>query len=573
MEENRKNKVAIYIRVSTQMQVDRDSLPMQRKDLVAYSQLILNTDDYEIFEDAGYSGKNTDRPKFQEMMGKLRSGAFTHLLVWKIDRISRNLLDFASMYNELKELGVVFVSKNEQFDTSTAMGEAMLKIILVFAELERNMTSERVTATMISRASNGQWNGGRVPYGYSYDPIKHEFSINESEAEHVRFIFSRYEKDNSLVRLARALNDDGVRTRLGYAWTPTSVNIILRNVFYCGDYLYNVRREGDRQKVKNSSEWVTSTDHHPAIISREQQENVTKMLEANQRLRIERDQVAKRVKHIHIFGGILFCGKCGSMMYSSPVGKRDGWVHSIYHCNNRRKSLKLCDQMTISDTKVGEFAFNLVLNMINMQKSFNTETTINDLERSILCGEPFSRMSGISNEDLSDLHTLLSSGKIRGKIYGKGADISVPAKTPKSDIAKLKTRREKVMRAIDRLRSLFLYSEDSMPEKDFIIQREKLEEELDEIDQQLSVIENDPGDSENDEVFMQKSSEFIIAKNLSGRNYVYYKRLAKSVEPSVLRTFIEMVYDKIVLIDCDVQSVKFKNGISLTFLYEKSPEH
>ena len=145
----RKQKVAIYIRVSTLYQVDRDSLPMQRKDLIAYASLILGIEEYEIFEDAGYSGKNTDRPAFQEMMQRIRKGEFTHVLVWKIDRISRNLLDFAEMYEELQDLRVTFVSKNEQFDTSTAIGEAMLKIILVFAELERNMTSERVTATMI----------------------------------------------------------------------------------------------------------------------------------------------------------------------------------------------------------------------------------------------------------------------------------------------------------------------------------------------------------------------------------------------------------------------------------------
>ena len=154
----KKTKVAIYLRVSTTHQIDKDSLPMQRKDLIAYCSLILGTDNYEIFEDAGYSGKNTDRPAFQDMMKRIRNGEFTHLLVWKIDRISRNLLDFAEMYEELQRLRVTFVSKNEQFDTSTAIGEAMLKIILVFAELERNMTSERVTATMISRANNGLWN-------------------------------------------------------------------------------------------------------------------------------------------------------------------------------------------------------------------------------------------------------------------------------------------------------------------------------------------------------------------------------------------------------------------------------
>ena len=97
----RETKVAIYIRVSTIHQVDKDSIPMQKKDLIAYCQLILGTDNYEIFEDAGYSGKNTDRPAFQNMMGRIRKGEFTHVLVWKIDRVSRNLLDFAEVYEEL----------------------------------------------------------------------------------------------------------------------------------------------------------------------------------------------------------------------------------------------------------------------------------------------------------------------------------------------------------------------------------------------------------------------------------------------------------------------------------------
>lgn len=187
------NRVAIYIRVSTTQQVDRDSIPMQRNDLAAYAKLMLQTEDFVIFEDAGYSGKNTDRPSYQKMMSQIRSGLFTHLLVWKIDRISRNLLDFAAMYAELKELGVIFVSKSERFDTSTAMGEAMLKIILVFADLERNMTAERVYATMISRANQGLWNGGRVPFGYAYDRDTKTFYFREDEHELAVMIHDKYE--------------------------------------------------------------------------------------------------------------------------------------------------------------------------------------------------------------------------------------------------------------------------------------------------------------------------------------------------------------------------------------------
>ena len=136
-----KPKAALYIRVSTHWQVDKDSLPVQRKELINYCQYALGINEYEVFEDAGYSGKNTERPAYKKMLEKIRAGEFSHLLVWKLDRISRNLLDFAAMYDELKQLGVIFVSKNEQFDTGSAMGEAMLKIILVFAELERKVTS------------------------------------------------------------------------------------------------------------------------------------------------------------------------------------------------------------------------------------------------------------------------------------------------------------------------------------------------------------------------------------------------------------------------------------------------
>ena len=150
-----KRKAALYVRVSTKYQVDKDSLPLQRKKLKEYCKMY-DIEEYQIFEDDGYSAKNTDRPNFQKMMDCIRKGDYTHLIVWKVDRVSRNLLDFATMYQELKERKVTFISLNEQFDTSTPIGGAMLKIILIFAELEREMTSERVTAVMLDRAEIGR---------------------------------------------------------------------------------------------------------------------------------------------------------------------------------------------------------------------------------------------------------------------------------------------------------------------------------------------------------------------------------------------------------------------------------
>ena len=219
-------KVAIYIRVSTQYQVDRASLPVQREELIAYCKYVLGIDNFEVFEDPGYSAKNTDRPDYQRMINRVRTGEFSHILVWKIDRISRNLLDFAAMYAELKKLGVTFVSKNEQFDTSSAMGEAMLKIILVFAELERNMTSERVSAIMLSRANGGVWNGGKIPFGYSYDKEQKVFHVLDDEAKIVLYIYDLYESIQSLTTVAKQLNEKGIRSRTGKPWNPVTGSMV-----------------------------------------------------------------------------------------------------------------------------------------------------------------------------------------------------------------------------------------------------------------------------------------------------------------------------------------------------------
>ncbi len=567
--ERSKARVAIYVRVSTLYQVDKDSLPMQKKDLIAYASLILNTDDYVIFEDAGYSGKNTDRPKFQEMMSQIRQGVFTHLLVWKIDRISRNLLDFASMYNELKELGVIFVSKNEQFDTSTAMGEAMLKIILVFAELERNMTSERVTATMISRANNGLWNGGRVPYGYNYDIQTGEFSFNEPEKSVVEMMHNLYEEHRSLICVARILNERQLFSRAGNQWSATTLLIILRNVFYCGDYQYNRLKEGNRQKRKDKSEWITVQDHHLAMISREQKERVIAILDS-QAEQYKIHQRKPESKHVHVFGGLMYCNACKKPMNSSPGNvTRDGWEYSKYSCSTRRKSPAACDCPTISDPIVGEFVFNYILNMLNAQRGFAEISSPKELQGRLLCGDAFIQVKGIEPDGLNDLYSVLASGKISGDVYGKGVKIKKDGKKQaQSELSRLRKEKQKAERALERLTNLYLYSDDAMSEKEYIIEKEKLIENLESINERIGLENPDTwNQSVSDEIFVQRASEFIISQNLSGRNYINYKRLASSVDADVLKTFLRGIIDSISVMDGRICSIVFKNGLSHSFIY------
>lgn len=563
----KKNKVAIYVRVSTLHQIDKDSLPMQKQDLIAYANLMLGTDDYVIFEDAGYSGKNTIRPKFQEMMSQIRTGVFTHLLVWKIDRISRNLLDFATMYNELKQLGVVFVSKNEQFDTSTAMGEAMLKIILVFAELERNMTSERVTATMISRASNGQWNGGRVPYGYDWNPEDQEFIFNSDEYNIAKMIHDLYEDMRSLVRLARYLNEKGYRTRAGNLWSTASLYNMLHSVFYCGDYRYNVLKEGNRQKKKDESEWITSQNHHSAIVSREQKERIIAILDTNSRLSKKRNTY-KSVKHVHIFSSIMFCGNCGQPMGATPAAAKKDWKYSKYSCPTMRKTVKDYRCKSTSDPIIGEFIINYILNMLNAQRNFVSISSPDELQKHLLAGDTFKHIDHIEQDGLNDLYNVLLSGKVKGEIYGKGAKIKTSKKQADSELSKLRKEKLKLERALERLTNLYLYSDDSMSESEFIIQKSKLADSLDDINEQIGYSNSDDWQqSVSDEVFLQRASEFIIAQKLTDRNYINYKRLALSVDAEVLKTFIQSVVDSIIMDAGRVKQLIFKNGLSHTFIF------
>lgn len=566
--EEKHNRVAIYIRVSTMYQVDRDSLPMQENDLVAYAKLILGTDDYKIFKDAGYSGKNTARPAFQDMMGQIRSGLFTHVLVWKIDRISRNLLDFSAMYKELKDLGVTFVSKNENFDTSTAMGEAMLKIILVFAELERNMTSERVTATMVSRASGGQWNGGRIPFGYSWDPDKKEFSVIPEEAELVHYIYDEYEKVKSIVSLAREFNRKGLRSKAGNLWSAASIHHILTSPFYVGDYLYNVHKDERHNKFKDKEEWVTVEGHHDPIISRDQFNRVQASLDAGRRGRIRTG-----VKHIHIFGGLIMCKSCGAFMYSSPVTK-GGWCRSRYNCYRRRFS-KADDCISIRDDTVGSFVFNYILNMLNAQNHFSEISTPLELESWLLYGDEFKNIASVDEDGLADLYGFLADGKVSGPVFGRSSGIKARVYGDNSrQLSTLKAEREKLIRAMDRLTDLYLFDSESMSEKDFMVRKEKLSQQISDIEDEIGFLKSDGWDDcISDDIFIQRASEFIIAQRLTDRNYIYYRRLAETVDPEVLRAFVLSIINKIVVDRGRIRQIIFKNGLSHTFTYKDEKEN
>lgn len=560
-------RAAIYVRVSTQYQVDRASLPVQRSELMNYAKYALDIPDFVIFEDAGYSAKNTDRPDYQQMMARIRTGEFSHLLVWKIDRISRNLLDFAAMYSELKQLGVVFVSKNEQFDTSSAMGEAMLKIILVFAELERNMTAERVSAVFLSRANDGIWNGGKVPFGYAYDKQTKTFSILEDEAKTVRLIYALYESSKSLVTVSKALNERGIKTRNGSEWSPTTVHTMLSNPFYSGTYRYNYRNESDphHHVPKKKEDWILVKNHHPAIVSSEHQAAVELILASKS---YGKNQTYQR-KNIHAFAGLLTCGYCGSTMAATiDRARADGWRPSVYICSRRRMSND-CQNKYVSDVTLGPFVLNFFANLIKASNSFGKSTSIETLEKKLLRGDALSIVDHIERPGLEELYNHLRSG-FDEKPFDS---LAVNAAEASSDVQErdlLLADKRRLERALKRLNAIYLYGDEEIPGKDFILDRKSITDSLQQIDDRLKELDAAAvfDVSLSDDEFMEKASQFILTQQLLDKRSVNYEKFIRKIDPRIVKDFLNETVSNFCIKDGLTTSVLFKNGIELRFCYK-----
>ena len=569
-----RQKVAIYVRVSTHWQIDKDSLPVQKQDLINYASYVLSINDYEIFEDAGYSAKNTNRPRFQEMMSRVRTGEFSHVIVWKLDRISRNLLDFSSMYAELKSLGVVFISRNEQFDTSTAMGEAMLKIILVFAELERQTTSERVKAVMLSRATNGNWNGGRVPFGYDYDKKSGTFSINEKEKNVVTKIFAHYDRTRSLLAVSRDLNEKGIRSKRGELWSPTTVSIVLSNPWYIGSYRYNKFDEsaGTRStKKKDEAEWITVENHHEPIIQEEEFIKVGEILHRNRRNGpVDKVDVRYR-KNIHIFAGLIECGECHNMFScTSSSARKSGWKPSVYGCTSKRKT-RTCSGKFVSDSKIGPFMLSYISNMIFAQSKYKPSTSKEALMNRILSGDELDSVESIGAEGLQQMIEIIKAG-VNAISYAPPMLEDRNGTKNVQELSILKSEKEKTERAIARLKSMFLFDDDAMPEKDFIIEKKKLSDRLESLDSRIAEI-GDSGEensSESEKEFETKASYFLMVKTLSDSRRTNYKTLLENSDPQVIKDFMNSVIARIIVTDGLVQQIEFKNGMTHTLEYKNT---
>src|SRR6201985_1217519 len=203
-----KVRCAIYTRVSTDQGLDQDfnSLDAQYEASSAYIKSQAHAGWALIrsrYDDGGYSGGSTDRPDLQRLLEDIRARKIDVIVVYKVDRLTRSLADFAKLVELFDAHGVSFVSVTQQFNTTTSMGRLTLNVLLSFAQFEREVTAERIRDKVAASKRKGLWVGGMVPLGYELKDGK--LYIVEEEAEQVRTIFNRYLELGSVNRLALEL--------------------------------------------------------------------------------------------------------------------------------------------------------------------------------------------------------------------------------------------------------------------------------------------------------------------------------------------------------------------------------
>ena len=284
--------IRLYIRVSTDRQAEEGySLGIQEEKLRAYISTLMDSDvAFEVVSDDGYSGGDLNRPGIQRIIEEAENGRITHVVVMKLDRLSRSLKDTMHLIEDIfLPNNVAFISLYESFDTSTPFGRAMIGILSVFAQFERENIFERTRSGMQKRVEAGFWpGGGGIPFGYDYDPAQ-GILVPNKDADKVRYIYDKYLAGGSLQTIA---------DQLGLKYEKVAYNILTRKS-NAGYIVYN----GEEYKGK-----------HEPIVSIETYEQAMEMLA----IRSAKKLVSKST---HLLTGLCICGKCGAKMRYAPWGK------------------------------------------------------------------------------------------------------------------------------------------------------------------------------------------------------------------------------------------------------------
>jgi site-specific DNA recombinase len=316
-------RVATYTRISTDEERQPNSLEAQRVRLEAF---VDSQPEWRIerrYADQ-FTGTVIDRPELTRMLKDARLGRFDVLLVYRVDRLARSIRGLAQVIDELDQAGVTFRSATEPFDTGTPAGRMMVQMLGVFAEFERALIVERITAGLERKAARGGWCGGQRPFGLNLSANREHLERNPTEAPLVPVIFDRYvHRKAGSSAIAHWLNEQGYRTKNGRLWSQESVITVLRNRAYLGEIYYR-------------GNWYPAP-HEPLI--------PTELFEKAQAILQERcEDRAKRASNPaeYLLTGRIRCGRCGQAYVGTAAHGRKG-RYTYYTCFTRaRYGTKQC---------------------------------------------------------------------------------------------------------------------------------------------------------------------------------------------------------------------------------------
>jgi len=326
-------RCAIYTRKSTEEGLDAEfnSLDAQRESCEAYIASQRHEGWREMpdrYADGGFSGGTMERPALKRLMADAQAGRFDMVVVYKVDRLSRSLLDFSRMIELFDNHGVSFVSVTQSFNTNTSMGRLTLNLLLSFAQFEREIAGERIRDKVAAMKKRGMYLGGVPPLGYDVDREAKKLVVNETEARLVRRIFKRYLAMGSATELAKELNRAGHTTKVwitkagreipGKPWNKSHVYRVLNNVHYRGD----IPHKGE-----------VFPGEHDAIVPPATWDAVQKLMATN----TQTGASNPRAKTPAMLKGILRCGHCGTSM-GATFARKNGKTYRYYLCLQARKA-------------------------------------------------------------------------------------------------------------------------------------------------------------------------------------------------------------------------------------------
>ena len=450
-----------------------------------YGSVYENIEKYiKVYSDEGFTGYNTDRPEFQKLLEDIKKNKIKVVIVYRLDRISRNVTDFCNLKDKFAEYNVDFISVTENFDTSTPLGNAMLMISSVFAQLERDTIAERVRDNMYELAKTGRWLGGNTPLGYGSEKVEsididgkkrslYKLVWVPEEKRTIELLWDKLEELKGIHKLESYLMQNDIKTRNGNYFTRFSLMNIFKNPVYVvadkkskeffesmgatiyadekdldgkhGLIAYNKRQErkGKTDIEKDISEWIIAVGKHKGIISSDRFIESWNLLIKNKDKRFRNPR-----QNESVLSGVIRCKHCGS--YMRPR------LRATYNSNGKRNFSYLCELKDKSRKKLcqcknvdGLETDRLVIQKIK-ELTLPTSEFMKKLKE-IADGKP--REENKKQNELQSLKMVYTNNKIKiEKLINKLAEVDNEILNDVANqIKSLKTKNNEIEKEIKRL--------------------------------------------------------------------------------------------------------------------------